>query len=48
MSCNIEDVNILKHDMENAVGSNYMSICVYCNHSITFNDCYDVISKLKH
>ncbi len=47
MSCNIEDVNILKHEMENA-GSNYMCICVYCNHSITFNDCYDAISKLKH
>ncbi len=46
VSYNVEDMIVLKHDIENAVGSKYMCNYVHCNHSITFTDCYDVIKKL--
>ncbi len=38
LSYNVEDMSVLKHDIENAVGSKCMSNCVHGNHSITFTD----------
>ncbi len=43
---NVEDMNVLKHDVENVVGSKCMCNCVHGNHFITFTDCYDAIKTL--
>ncbi len=48
VSYNVEDMSVLKHDIENAVGSKCMCNFVHGNHAITFTDCYDAIKKLKH
>ncbi len=45
MSHNVEDMSVLKYDIENAVGK---CNCVHGNNSITFRDCYDAIKRIKH
>ncbi len=40
-------MSVLKHDIENVVGSKCMCNCVHGNHAITFTDCYYAIKKLK-
>ncbi len=43
VSYNLEDMSVLKHDTENAVGSKCMCNCVHGNYEIAFTDCYDSI-----
>ncbi len=48
VSYNVEDMSVLKHHIENPVGSKCMCNCVHNNHTITFTDCYDTIKQFKH
>ncbi len=41
-------MTVLKHNIDNDVGSKCMCNYVHGNHSITVQECYDTITKIKH
>ncbi len=47
VSYNVEDISVLKHDIENDVVTKCMCNCVHGNHAITFTNGYDAIKKLN-
>jgi hypothetical protein len=47
LSYDVEDMKVLRDDINNAVENKCTCNCEHGNHCITFKDCYEAIKKLK-